>query len=246
MPETSDALLGRIRKLLAKAEAAGVTPGEAEALNGKAAELMARYGIDRAMLAAAEPGTDKITDVWLDMDQPYARDKVTLCISLARALRCTGLYTDEKGWDEQGNYPMKVYKVHVYGYQSDLDRLQILFTSLLLQSAHGLARSGRRKTADKRTWIAGFTVAVTDRVNAAEQNAAADRDRETPAGTSVALVLADRSTLVENAFRAAYPDLRYSTRTLSGSGYNDGHAAGMRADIGTTRISQQRALNGTR
>ena len=46
------ALLNRVRKLLAKAEAEGVTPPEAEALTAKAAELMARYGIDRARLAA--------------------------------------------------------------------------------------------------------------------------------------------------------------------------------------------------
>ena len=40
-------LLDRVRKLLAKAEAEGVTPAEAEALTTKAAELMAKYGIDR-------------------------------------------------------------------------------------------------------------------------------------------------------------------------------------------------------
>src|SRR5262250_3153851 len=53
------ALLDRVRKLLAKAEAEGVTPPEAEALTAKAAELMARYGIDRARLAAARPETDR-------------------------------------------------------------------------------------------------------------------------------------------------------------------------------------------
>src|ERR1700753_123656 len=48
-------LLERVRKLLAKAEDASVTPAEAEALTAKAAELMARYGIERALLAAARP-----------------------------------------------------------------------------------------------------------------------------------------------------------------------------------------------
>jgi len=48
-------LLERVRKLLAKAEDDSVTPAEAEALTAKAAELMARYGIDRALLAAARP-----------------------------------------------------------------------------------------------------------------------------------------------------------------------------------------------
>ena len=57
---TSDnPLLERVRKLLAKAEAGGVTPAEAEALTAKAAELMARYGIDRALLASRRPETDQ-------------------------------------------------------------------------------------------------------------------------------------------------------------------------------------------
>jgi len=53
-------MLDKVRKLLAKAEAEGVTPQEAEALTDKAAELIARYGIDRARLAAAKPETDEI------------------------------------------------------------------------------------------------------------------------------------------------------------------------------------------
>jgi hypothetical protein len=39
-----------------------VTPAEAEALTAKAAELMARYGIDRALLAADQPDTDQPTE----------------------------------------------------------------------------------------------------------------------------------------------------------------------------------------
>ena len=53
---TSDsAMLDRIRKLLAQAEDDAVTPAEAEAFTAKAAELMARYGIDREMLADISP-----------------------------------------------------------------------------------------------------------------------------------------------------------------------------------------------
>ena len=55
-------LLDRVRKLLAKAEDEGCTPEEAEALTAKAAELMARYGIDRALLGALHPETDKPAD----------------------------------------------------------------------------------------------------------------------------------------------------------------------------------------
>ena len=53
--EAAAALLDRVRKLLTKAEADGVTAAEAQALTAKAAELMAKYGIDRALLAARRP-----------------------------------------------------------------------------------------------------------------------------------------------------------------------------------------------
>ena len=46
-------LLDRVRKLLAKAEAEGVTPHEAEALTAKAAELMARSVRTGAFAASA-------------------------------------------------------------------------------------------------------------------------------------------------------------------------------------------------
>ena len=55
---TEPSLLERVRKLLAKAEDSGVTAAEAEVFNAKAAELIARHGIDAALLAAAgAPGT---------------------------------------------------------------------------------------------------------------------------------------------------------------------------------------------
>jgi hypothetical protein len=69
---SENTLLERVRKLLAKAEAAGVTPAEAQAqaLTAKAAELMAKYGIDRALLAAARPETDKPGDRVIDIPNP--------------------------------------------------------------------------------------------------------------------------------------------------------------------------------
>ena len=53
IPSDQDSRLARVRKLLAKAEDTAVTPQEAEAYTAKVAELMASYGIDRAMLAAS-------------------------------------------------------------------------------------------------------------------------------------------------------------------------------------------------
>ena len=46
--------LDTVRKLLAKADGAA-TPAEAEVYTAKAIELMARHGIDEALLAGARP-----------------------------------------------------------------------------------------------------------------------------------------------------------------------------------------------
>ena len=123
------ALLDRVRKLLAKAESEGVTPPEAEALTAKAAELMARYGIDRARLAASRPDTDRPGSRVIDIENPWAQVRAHLLAGLAGAMRCQCviLQTHRPGT-----------RIHVFGYASDLERADILYTSLLLQMAHGL------------------------------------------------------------------------------------------------------------
>ena len=59
-----------------------VTPPEAEALTAKAAELMAKYGIDRALLAAAQPDTDAPASRLIDIDNPWGRVKAHLLCGL--------------------------------------------------------------------------------------------------------------------------------------------------------------------
>jgi hypothetical protein len=56
-----------------RTEAQGVTPAEAEAPASKAAELMTRYGIDRALLAVQQPDTDQPADRKVNIDHPWAR-----------------------------------------------------------------------------------------------------------------------------------------------------------------------------
>ncbi len=106
------ALLDRVRKLLAKAEAEGVTPAEAEALTAKAAELMAKYGIDRALLAADRPETDQPASRIIDVPNPWARVKAHLLCGLGAAMRCQCILLSGSGPGA---------RIHVFGYASDLD-----------------------------------------------------------------------------------------------------------------------------
>lgn len=229
----SAAMLGKVRKLLAQAEHPNTTPAEAEAFTARAAELIARYGIDRAMLAAADPDTDRLTERLFVLDAPYARDKGQLLGWVATALGCRAvLYGAER--------------MRLFGYGADIDRAELLYTSLLVQAAHALAVEGvpwgEHPAAFRRSWYAGFGSAVAARLRAAEQAARerAARDHSDGAATggpSVALVLADRAAVVDRFYAETNPGVRPGRRrALSGSGARDGYRAGLRADLDGTRL----------
>src|SRR6202789_3549718 len=150
--EPSSALLDRVRKLLAKAEAEGVTPPEAEALTAKAAELMARYGIDRARLAASRPDTDAPGNRIIDIANPWAQVRAHLLAGLAGAMRCQWILLNASGPGARG---------HLFGYASDLERADILYPSLLLQMAYGLTAADMPARVSsvrawRRSWLLGF------------------------------------------------------------------------------------------
>ena len=238
-----DALLSRIRKLLAMAEADGLAEEARQAYNAKAAELIAQYGIDRALLEEdGEPGGTMPADVVIPIDPPYARDKISLLASIADPLGCRLVHRTSPG-------PTGVvHSAHLFGMGADIERVQMLFTSLLVQQAHGLAVARPPAWEDprafRRSWMAGFAVAVRDRLikaeraarESAESRRAAGPEGESARGRSVAVVLADRASRVDAHLTSVYPRLRTSrARQLSGSGGREGYRAGERADIGEGR-----------
>ncbi|MFJ6196729.1 DUF2786 domain-containing protein [Micromonospora sp. NPDC092111] len=222
----SEAMLSKVRKLLAQAEDPACTPAEAAAFTAKATELIARYGVDRALLAARDPATDPVGDRVVDVVAPYARDKAGLLAAVADPLRCRCVRRHEGSG----------FAMHLFGFASDLERVDLLFTSLLVQAAHGLAGTvvppGEHPAAFRRSWLAGFARVVGERLRTAETVAAAERD-----ASSVALVLADRSDRVARRVAEVYPRLRTApTRRLAGSGFHAGAAAGQRADLGGSGV----------
>lgn len=234
-----DAVLGKVRKILAKAEDPATTPEEAETYTAKAAELVATYGIDQALLAEQAPGSDVVGDRVVLLEAPYALDKANLLSGVAIALRCRAVQrTRYSGGAKQ-------LSMHLFGYASDLARAEVLYTSLLLQASSGLRRSyappGESVAAYRRSWLAGFTAAVVCRLRESEERAArvAQSGGSAPVGRSVSLVLADRSVAVRNAVEREYPHLRKAqARSLSGSGGRSGYVAGQRADLGGTRVGR--------
>jgi hypothetical protein len=234
--EASSKLLDRVRKLLAKAEDESVTPPEAQALTAKAAQLMAKYGIDRALLAADRPETDQPASRMLDIDNPWARVKAHLLCGLGSALRCQCILLGARPGT----------RIHMFGYESDIERADVLYTSVLIQMWHGLADAQvpawyRSPRAWRRSWLLGFATAVISRVRAAEHAAACHATGPGAAdGSRTALVLADRAAVIRAQAEREYPVTRTARVTYSGTGYRDGYAEGQRADIGTTRLTRGR------
>lgn len=243
----TDDILAKVRKILAKAEDPAATPEEAETYTAKAAELIATYGIDRALLALADPTSDIVGDRIVVLDPPYALDKADLLSGVAIRLRCRSV--QRVRYVENA----KQISLHLFGYESDLLRSEILYTSLLLQATSTLARtpvpSWESAAAFRRSWLAGFTSAITRRLRDAEARAEQRAESQAEHGAehwaeqanglsktwqpSVSLVLADRSLEVANAVDTEYPRLsKAKGRQLSGSGGMAGWNAGQRADLG--------------
>ena len=135
-------------------------------------------------------------------------------------------------------------RVHVFGFGSDIERAEILYTSVLMQMANALAHAGlpewtRSVRAWRRNWLLGYVTAVIARVRAAEQRAADAVSTESagPSGDSGALVLASREQVIAQRAHATYPVTRKTKTTYTGSGYRDGYAQGNQADIGTARVT---------
>jgi hypothetical protein len=136
-------LLSRIRALLAKAESTEFAE-EAEALSARAQELMAKYSIDHALLAAEtgrkeEPGGRRIA-----VDNPYEAPKASLLQTVAHANRCRVVWSKELGL------------VTVIGFPADLDAVELLFTSLLVQANSAMLWAGAKRDALGRSRTRAF------------------------------------------------------------------------------------------
>ncbi|MGP3916253.1 DUF2786 domain-containing protein [Nonomuraea sp. 10N515B] len=220
--------LDRVRKLLAKAERTD-NDHERATFMAAASALMAKHGID----ALPPVGTRQVPgDRIVTLPAPWAGEKARLVSLVAQAVRCRPLLI---GRGDGGQ------RVHVFGFAADLERADLLATSLLLQMASGLARvrvpeDVTAVRAYRRSWLLGFTDEVYRLLCAAESRAEADA-----AGTGTELVLADRRGEVERAVAAHYPHIRMSVPRTSGSGYRAGVAAGRRADLGRTGMTDAAA-----
>ncbi|WP_455353717.1 DUF2786 domain-containing protein [Streptomyces sp. SYSU K217416] len=203
-------MLTRIRALLAKAEATEY-PEEAEALSGKAQELMARHSIDEAVLAAARGGTKDVPGACrIGVDAPYEEAKAVLLDAVASANRCRAVWNSAFGFST------------VVGFDGDLEAVELLHTSLLVQGTAAMTRAeaGQRAGGRKRTktFRQSFLLAYATRLG---QRLAAVTEHVTEEAPGTLLpVLAAREVAVVDRAERMFP--RTTTTRLRGATDRDG------------------------
>ena len=251
----------KIAKLLRKAES--TTPEEAELLYQKAQELMAKYSIDEAMVAAAS-GTSARND------DPIVKEEF-VCVGIYRhalveltfhVLHNNGIKVVQAHGSPWRQVNGKVYKetrvLYAVGYKSDIDRARALEISLHLQAMraenqwwsehqglYGHVTSGEKHRA-RRGFLFGFSTGAGVKLAEATSRGRKLADEE-HGSDSVALVLRDKSLMVQDEFTKLFPDLRsVKDRKSRGDSFarSKGYEKGKTADVGQPGISGRRkALN---
>ncbi|MER5806829.1 DUF2786 domain-containing protein [Streptomyces sp. NPDC002033] len=219
-------MLGRIRALLAKAEAT-TFPEEAEALSAKAQELMARHTVDEALLAARGGGRGQLPGACrVGVEPPYEEAKAVLLDAVATANRCRAV------WNSGFEFST------VVGFESDLEAVELLYTSLLVQGTAAMTRAeaaqragGRKRTKTfRQSFLLAYASRLGRRLAETAEHTAAEAPDNLPA-------LVARDVAVTSRAEEMFP--RTTTTRLRGAtdhaGWEDGTAAADAAHVGGSR-----------
>lgn len=225
-------VLAKVRALLAKAESTEFEQ-EADAFFAKAQELMSRYSLERAVLdadhgrpASGGPGGRRI---WLDA--PYLSAKSLLVNAVAGANRARAVFHQHLGF------------VTVLGDEVDLEIVELLSTSLLLQASRAMVHAGRqidrrgqsRTKSFRQSFLVSYAARIGERLSEASAAAQAEVVHELGDGRLLP-VLASRERAVDELFERLFPAL--TTRRVSVSnpaGWGAGRAAADLADLDVRR-----------
>lgn len=217
----------RILALLAKAEDSAATEEEADAFREKAYELIAKYGLDQAKLRAqlgAKAAHDELIVKPINFSGKYVNDQLLLLSAIAKAIHVQLLRKSKS-------------EVLAFGYESDIERLVMLFASLWLQASGKVAKTptpfGENRVRFVKSFLAHFLDVVYHRLSAAEKRA-----KDDSAGYGIVLQDRNRAALsfMNEWLRSQGLNTRPSSVKRYQSGKESGTAAGRTADIGQTRV----------
>lgn len=219
-------MLERVRALLAKAEST-TFDAEAEAFTGKAQELMAKYAIDAAMVAAAASGARSLAAGVearrLHLDDPYAVQKAQLLGAVAAVNG--GHVVWHEGWGF----------ATVIGFPVELELIELTFTSLLVQLTRSMTQAGAaggrtRSASFRRAFVLSYAQRIAERLEEARRRA--DGAAEAEYGAALVPVREARRAAVQERSAEWFPNAGpMRTRSVDAGGWYAGRAAADAADL---------------
>lgn len=216
----------KVEALFAKANATGTTPEESKSFSEKAMYLMNKYGIEEAELRMKDGKPEKpISETFL-IGNPYSLRKADLLGLVAHFLGCQGVA-------RTGN---SINRMYIVGFKDDIERVKVLYHSLLAQMHIDMYALQVPKTENARAYrnafMIGFITEIQWRMDVIS------RRIKTEPGTD--LVLFDRRSKVDEAVTSMFDVSGTVENKLSISsreGLTAGRTAGQRADLGQSRLS---------
>jgi hypothetical protein len=210
-------MLDRVRALLAKAESTDF-PAEAEAYSAKAQELIARHSIEEALTARDHTEVTPFARR-IGVDHPYESEKAGLLDAVARANHCRTVWSPEFGFST------------VFGFDADIDVLELLYTSLLVQANRAMVRDEPAKgkariKAFRRSFLVAYAARIGERLGRTTRH-------EIERHVDLLPVLRNRELQVRDAMDRAFPHtVRARGRRIDSlEGWESGRAAADEAQL---------------
>jgi hypothetical protein len=192
---------------------------------------MTRHAVDVALLGAGSPSAGGVATRRVHVAEPYVRAKMQLLAAVAEANDVRLVWYQSLGI------------ANLVGNPPDIDAVELLFTSLLLQVAQALSAAERplgMRSADRsfrRAFLLGYAHRVGERLQTARRRAT--EEAVSAHGVDLLPVLRSRQAAVEERVAELFPRLR-TTRSrapVDAGGWYAGRAAAERADVGHRRSS---------
>jgi hypothetical protein len=229
-------IIRKVKALLATAEHANTPEAEAETAMTMAMALMGKYAIDEAVVR--DRGTrGTVQRRVLRCPAPYSTQKKVLANQIGLAFRCKAIGIGDT--------------VVMFGFEADLEQVEMLFTTLLLQMANAAANlrpgvangRGAELAAYRRSFMLGWTAEVAKRLRDMNNKVEAEANAE-HGSDRMALVLRTNAAAVSDAVRAEFPRTVSSQVRSSGAGWGAGQRSGANANIGGSAVRGARAAIG--
>jgi len=227
-----EGVLGKVRKLLAKAEATD-NPNEAEAFSAKAAAMIAAHSISPERLERAADEPLQVRRLRIGRGA-YVRARLALLGAVAGAHDAEVVF-------ESG--PTGATAL-VAGFSDDLDATFVLYESLHLQAAAQMATIRRPTAAATQRWRRSFLFGFAARIHDVLRDARREAVREADRCGRLLPELPAREQRVRQFATTAFGRVTAASapRPAAAAGWGAGQRAAAAADVGRRRLPGRPAI----